>query len=138
MKRLIGTVCLLVMVSFSGAALAQEEGVVQQPDKTEYKKKTIIDAKMSLKLIGCVLLVSGTGQRPGRPRRPSATPCSSRARCVSTPPPRVKCWCSRKPITRSTCMSSGSRTACCAAASRGVAALLSLAACAGPPLGGGN
>lgn len=43
MKRLIGTVCLLVMVSFSGAALAQEEGVVQQPDKTEYKKKTIID-----------------------------------------------------------------------------------------------
>jgi hypothetical protein len=43
MKRLIAGSILLASLAFGSLALAQEDKVVQESDKTVYKKKTIID-----------------------------------------------------------------------------------------------
>ena len=43
MRRLLGTTILLASLAFAGTALAQEDKVVTEADKTVFKKKTIID-----------------------------------------------------------------------------------------------
>ena len=43
MKRLIATTILFATLGFSSVALAQEDKVVTEGDKTVFKKKTIID-----------------------------------------------------------------------------------------------
>jgi hypothetical protein len=43
MKRLIATTIVFASLAFSGLALAQDDKVVTEADKTVFKKKTIID-----------------------------------------------------------------------------------------------
>ena len=43
MKKLVVSTAVALSLAFGGAAFAQEENVVREADRTEYKKKTIID-----------------------------------------------------------------------------------------------
>lgn len=43
MKRFIQMVMVAAALSMTGAAFAQDEGVTREADKTEFKKKTVID-----------------------------------------------------------------------------------------------
>lgn len=43
MKRLIATAIVAASMAIAGSALAQEDKVVTEADKTVFKKKTIID-----------------------------------------------------------------------------------------------
>jgi hypothetical protein len=43
MKKLVSAAMVAAALSMSSVAFAQEGGVVQEADRTEYKKKTIID-----------------------------------------------------------------------------------------------
>ena len=43
MKRLMAAMIMVGTLTFAGAAFAQDDKVVQEADKTVFKKKTIID-----------------------------------------------------------------------------------------------
>ncbi|MEQ8273000.1 MAG: hypothetical protein RMA76_10450 [Deltaproteobacteria bacterium] len=43
MKRSIQILMVAMTLAFAGAAFAQEGGVVREADRTEFKKKTVID-----------------------------------------------------------------------------------------------
>lgn len=43
MRKLVSAAIVAGLLSIGGAAFAQEGGVIQEADRTEYKKKTIID-----------------------------------------------------------------------------------------------
>ena len=43
MKKLVVSTAVALSLAFGGAAFAQEDTVVREADRTEYKKKTIID-----------------------------------------------------------------------------------------------
>ena len=43
MKKVFGSLALALALGLSGSALAQENTVVREADKTEFKKKTVID-----------------------------------------------------------------------------------------------
>lgn len=43
MKKLVSTMALALLIGAASSAFAQEDKVIREADKTEFKKKTVID-----------------------------------------------------------------------------------------------
>lgn len=43
MKKLVSTMALALLIGATSSAFAQEDKVIREADKTEFKKKTVID-----------------------------------------------------------------------------------------------